>query len=99
VNGLLLLGTVLGEMAWTPILIFFVRQWWRRKNPISMAIALGLSFIMVLGLAPLWIFDQRVDHEIAIMANMVLNFVIISYFYVAFYLSTRRFPEQRRSPS
>jgi hypothetical protein len=96
---LILLGTIAGEIAWTPICVFFVRKWWSRKNPISMAIALGISFIMLLGCAPIWLMGNNVDVEVVVTAHMILNFLIVFAFYIAFYLSARSFPEQRKVPS
>jgi len=95
VKAVLLMGTIFGEIAWTPICVFFVRQWLRRRNPISMAIAILVAFIMVLGLAPLWLLDQKIDEAMAMGANMVLNFVVVINFYLSFFLSAKRFPDSR----
>lgn len=78
---------------WIPVLLHFFRQWWKRRNPISLAIMLLVMMAVYVGTMPVWLASTSVAWIST--AVLVVDILVCANFYVAFGWSRLKFSDAR----
>jgi hypothetical protein len=98
VSWLLLLSLILSA-AWIPILLFFLKNWRERGNPISLAIC-GLVGFSAYTDAMVWLYFSNNCNPYALLAMHIMQALVMIFFYVSFKWTKKKFkgrlgPEDR----
>jgi hypothetical protein len=81
---------------WLPIIFRFYKSWIARRNPVSLAICAAILLIMWTALAGIWIVAGSVNHGMVILVSTGMSAAVAMYAHVAFFWSSRRFPDARK---
>lgn len=85
-------------LLWSPILFNFLKQWYRRRNPVSLAIAAAVLLIMWWAVAGIWLITGEADTELVVFATAGASILTACCVHLAFYRSKTRFQDQRKEP-
>lgn len=85
-------------LLWAPILINFVRQWRRRHNPVSLAIAAMVLLIMWWVVTGIWLITGRIDSDVEVFTTAGASILTACCVHLAFYRSKTRFNDERKEP-
>lgn len=85
-------------LLWAPILFNFLRQWRRRRNPVSLAIASMVLLIMWWAVTGIWLISGRIDSDTEVFATAGASILTACCVHLAFYRSKTRFHDQRKEP-
>lgn len=83
------------EIMWIPILVHFLKAWRARRNPVSAAIAGLVGFFMFIIPSPIWLANYGIPIDKIFTANEVAGLLVAIHFHFSFWISNRRFPDNR----
>ena len=87
----------LGVILWLPILLRFYKSWLGRHNPISLAICAAIMLLVWSSVAGAWLVTGSLDSNIVVMATTGMSTAVAGYAHLAFHLSSKKFPGQRKT--
>lgn len=82
-------------LLWAPIFIRFLRQWWSRDNPVSLAICAAILLIMWWAVAGIWLVTGQADTTVVVFSTAGASILTAFCAHFAFYRSRTKFPDQR----
>lgn len=84
--------------AWVPHIYSFYKSWQARKNPISLAICLTVTFVAFTNLYLfLAIYDTKTPEAVQAVAYGFASAAVVIYFYVARRCAARTFNDDRKN--
>lgn len=83
---------LLTALAWLPILNHFARSWRERRNPVSASICVLVAYAIYSVVGPEY-YDA--NPYLAAGVRTLLDLVVCVHFYVAIWISRRRFHNRR----
>ena len=80
---------VILALAWMPVLLRFLKRWWRRRNPVSSAIVLLILFASYVNIGLFFVY-YGVSSDLVRPMLLIISALVCGYFHWAFYRLDRK---------